>query len=371
MSAVAPLAVVSPFSPEGAWIWVGAILTISIFSFLWRDNPLYRFAEHLFVGVSIGYVLVLIWNTSTYPDLVLPLFFGREKSTYDTSISVSSGNVLRFTQENWDVDQTVTLHASGDRDPSARNALIRLRMPSGANRIAAVEVEAVRIDAEASPGLPADGEDGSMRDATARAATRAADGALRFIVDPVRVEIPRDAAGEFRVRLSEQPPREIKAVVARVDQRPVGGRLLLLIPLALGLMLAARVVPKAAWMSRITLALLVGMGAGAAIPTVLQARVLTQAAHTVSVPLLAIGDAGRISWWETFNNLVLIVGVITSLIYFWFSIEHKGAVGVAAKTGIYFLMVGFGAAFGYTVMARVSLLIGRVLFLLRVWLEIA
>jgi hypothetical protein len=47
------------------------------------------------------------------------------------------------------------------------------------------------------------------------------------------------------------------------------------------------------------------------------------------------------------------------LFYFFFSIEHTGPVRVAARTGILFLMVAFGAAFGYTVMARMSLLIGR------------
>ena len=31
---------------------LAAILSIAIFSFLWRDNPLYRFAEHLVVGVG-------------------------------------------------------------------------------------------------------------------------------------------------------------------------------------------------------------------------------------------------------------------------------------------------------------------------------
>lgn len=30
-----------------------------------------------------------------------------------------------------------------------------------------------------------------------------------------------------------------------------------------------------------------------------------------------------------------------------------------ARTGVFFLMIAFGAAFGYTVMARMSLLIGR------------
>ena len=31
------------------------LLTIAIFSFLWKDNPIYKFAEHLVVGVSAGY----------------------------------------------------------------------------------------------------------------------------------------------------------------------------------------------------------------------------------------------------------------------------------------------------------------------------
>ena len=40
-------------------IWVAAFLTLSIYSVLYRDNPFYRFAEHLFVGVSVGYGIVL------------------------------------------------------------------------------------------------------------------------------------------------------------------------------------------------------------------------------------------------------------------------------------------------------------------------
>ena len=40
-------------------IWVAAFLTLSIYSVLYQDNPFYRFAEHLFVGVSVGYGIVL------------------------------------------------------------------------------------------------------------------------------------------------------------------------------------------------------------------------------------------------------------------------------------------------------------------------
>jgi len=50
--------------------------------------------------------------------------------------------------------------------------------------------------------------------------------------------------------------------------------------------------------------------------------------------------------------------------------EHKGVVGKTATLGIWIIMVGFGASFGYTVMARVSLLIGRIQYLLGDWLHL-
>jgi hypothetical protein len=73
---------------------------------------------------------------------------------------------------------------------------------------------------------------------------------------------------------------------------------------------------------------------------------------------------------EIILNVVAIAGIFSVLIYFFFSKEHKGALGGVAKLGIWFLMVAFGASFGYTVMGRVSLLIGRMQFLLRDWLHL-
>ncbi len=52
---------------------IAAILTIAIFSFLWKDNSLYKFAEHLVVGVSMGYWIVILYNTSLLPKLIDPL----------------------------------------------------------------------------------------------------------------------------------------------------------------------------------------------------------------------------------------------------------------------------------------------------------
>ena len=39
--------------------------------------------------------------------------------------------------------------------------------------------------------------------------------------------------------------------------------------------------------------------------------------------------------------------------------EHKGIVGRLSRIGIYFLMIKFGASFGFAVMGRISLLIGQ------------
>ena len=61
-----------------------------------------------------------------------------------------------------------------------------------------------------------------------------------------------------------------------------------------------------------------------------------------------------------YNGAILFIGTITGLIYFFFSTEHKGTIGILSRIGIYFLMIKFGASFGYAVMGRISLLIGRI-----------
>ena len=66
---------------------------------------------------------------------------------------------------------------------------------------------------------------------------------------------------------------------------------------------------------------------------------------------------------ENINALLVFIGTITILLYFYFSKAHTGAYGKIVKVGIWYMMIGFGASFGYTVMARISLLIGRVQFL--------
>ena len=65
-------------------------------------------------------------------------------------------------------------------------------------------------------------------------------------------------------------------------------------------------------------------------------------------------------WFGSFSNFFLLVGLCASLRYFYFSIEQKGAMGRFAKFGVWVLMIGFGASFGFTVQGRLSLAVDRV-----------
>jgi hypothetical protein len=52
---------------------VGLILTIMVFSYMIGDNPLFRFAIYLFIGVSSGYAATVVWHYVLLPRLTPPL----------------------------------------------------------------------------------------------------------------------------------------------------------------------------------------------------------------------------------------------------------------------------------------------------------
>jgi hypothetical protein len=52
---------------------VGLILTLMVFSYLIGDNPLFRIAVYLFVGVASGYAATVIWHYVLVPKLFQPL----------------------------------------------------------------------------------------------------------------------------------------------------------------------------------------------------------------------------------------------------------------------------------------------------------
>tara|TARA_B100000401_G_scaffold172194_1_gene115302 strand:+ start:1117 stop:1851 length:735 start_codon:yes stop_codon:yes gene_type:complete len=124
-----------------------------------------------------------------------------------------------------------------------------------------------------------------------------------------------------------------------------------IIPLILGVFMILRLVPSLSWLARISIAYIVGMAAGLKFYVFINSNILFQ------IKSSAIDFS--LSYFEIFNQLIILIGVICGLIYFFFSKEHKGTIGKISKLGVYFLMIKFGASFGFAVMGRISLLIGR------------
>ena len=140
----------------------------------------------------------------------------------------------------------------------------------------------------------------------------------------------------------------------------------LLIPAGLGILMLCHFVPKAAWLSRWTMALMMGLSAGTAIPASVASLIFTQVQGTVQPLVLMKGvggqsvvDTGAGALWGDFSALFVLVGVISVLVYFFFSVEHKGPVKAVSKVGILFLMISFGASYGFTVQGRFALLYDR------------
>src|ERR1041384_1035269 len=81
---------VKPMSIEIISALVGFLLTLMVFSYLIGDNPLFRIAVYLFIGVSSGYAATVIVNYVLIPRLsslqgndvnqfvlaIIPLLFG-------------------------------------------------------------------------------------------------------------------------------------------------------------------------------------------------------------------------------------------------------------------------------------------------------
>lgn len=192
------------------WVWVAAFLTLCIITFLYKDNPFFKFAEHLLVGVSLGYIISIYYHNAFIPKV-------------------------------W---------------------------------------------------------------------------------DPLLKQ-------EFRI----------------------------VIPALLGLLSFSILVPKYSWLVRYPIAFTIGVWSGLTIPRNFQGLIFEQVRGTMITTL-------------SLSGVIMVIGVITTVVYFYFSAEHKGTIGNVARIGIWFIMLAFGAAFGYTVMARVSLLIGRMQFLLHDWLGV-
>ncbi len=143
--------------------------------------------------------------------------------------------------------------------------------------------------------------------------------------------------------------------------------LIYLFPLLLSVLMLMRLSPVGGWVSRWALAFFIGATAGIRLLGYLQSDF--HPADPEHDPSPGGGRGPRDSIFAaSLQNLTIVVGVLSCLTYFFFSIEHKGVVGGVSRLGIWFLMITFGAGFGYTVMGRIALMAQRLEFLADDWL---
>ena len=145
-----------------------------------------------------------------------------------------------------------------------------------------------------------------------------------------------------------------------------------IIPAIFGVFMLMRLSPKGGWLSLWTLAFIIGITAALRMVHYIESDFLSQLSATI-IPLWSPVESGGStdvysSIWASIRNITIVVGVLTCLTYFFFSVEHKGVVGRVARVGIWFLMITFGAAFGFTVMGRIALLAARFEFLFDDWM---
>ncbi|MGI6344461.1 MAG: hypothetical protein ACOX18_05275 [Bacillota bacterium] len=133
------------------------------------------------------------------------------------------------------------------------------------------------------------------------------------------------------------------------------GKWVLLIPVALGILLYARFFSNIAWLSRWPMSFMSGIGAGLAIYGAVQSQFIAQIRSTL-VPLNSV------------DNVVLVVGVLSILLYFFFSREQTGPLKHVSGLGRWVMMVTFGVSFGNVVMGRITLMLGILQKLLSNWM---
>lgn len=130
------------------------------------------------------------------------------------------------------------------------------------------------------------------------------------------------------------------------------GAIVNLIPILLGVLLFASFSKGYYWLSRYSVALMIGAGTGLTVRLTGKAQVLDQIVPTLTIMAKEPFDI--------FNNILVFIAVFTSISYFVFTREQTGFLGVSAKVGRYAMYIAFGASYGGTVMTRLGNFIPQV-----------
>ncbi len=100
------------------------------------------------------------------------------------------------------------------------------------------------------------------------------------------------------------------------------------------------------------------------IPVYFQAYIY-EIMRSAIIPLISFADDGSVMWDLTINAIVTLTGVV-SVILFLVARHRKinSFISFAGETGRFYLLVAIGVSFGYTLVSRIILLMGRFEFII-------
>src|SRR5512134_1627974 len=82
--------------PDLVGTFLGFVLTLLVFSYVFGDNALFRLVIHIFVGVASGYAVVVAWYNVIWPQLLLPLIIGSQSERLFVLVPLVLGLLLLF-----------------------------------------------------------------------------------------------------------------------------------------------------------------------------------------------------------------------------------------------------------------------------------
>ena len=148
----------------------------------------------------------------------------------------------------------------------------------------------------------------------------------------------------------------------------LGERLLLIIPLVLGLLLLLKLSPRTASLGTLPMAFLVGVGAAVAIGGAVLGTLFPQT--QASMNAFDLSTAGQYRLERILEGAFLLVGTVTALVYFHFGAKATATgpkrgklVGFLSWVGQIFIAITFGVLFAGVFMAALTALIERLNFI--------
>ena len=140
--------------------------------------------------------------------------------------------------------------------------------------------------------------------------------------------------------------------------------LLYIAPMIFGLLYYFIYSRRYSWLAKVVIGFSLGMSGGLAFRGFFN-KIMPQLWSSFK-PLVVVVD-GRFSLWPSLENLIFVFTLLSVMYYFFFSFKPGAAGARVSLAGRWLLMICFGAFFGSTVMARLSLLVERLQFLLGPW----